>query len=165
MLLHVSARWCSKIVPLTFTCSIILGICLKTVLWYKKVMLLGYLEVVRGLFTVTMELNEICFLVTGKHGSILDASRSRCRSQHGTWQDGEKSSAFVSYHVYWAWLTSTHEDCFEKGEKYELSLLKGGLFNLAKCITCSKNLPPVYQQLSRSRTSWTFAYRIIISAV
>ena len=41
----------------------------------------------------------------------------------------------------------------------------GGLFNLAKCITCSKNLPPVYQQLSRSRTSWTFAYRIIISAV
>ena len=119
MLLHVSARWCSKIVPLTFTCSIILGICLKTVLWYKKVLLLDYLEVVRGLFTVTMELNEICFLVTGKHGSILDASRSRCRSQHGTWQDGEKSSAFVSYHVYWAWLTSTHEDCFEKGEKYE----------------------------------------------
>ena len=42
---------------------------------------------------------------------------------------------------------------------------RGGLFNLAKCITCSKNLPPVYQQLSRSRTSWTFAYRIIISAV
>ena len=50
----------------------------------------------------------------------------------------------------------------------------GGGFNLAKRITCSKNtvvgifswhLPPVYQQLSRSRTSWTFAYRIIISAV
>ena len=42
---------------------------------------------------------------------------------------------------------------------------RGGLFKLAKRITCSKNLPPVYQQLSRSRTSWTFAYRIIISAV
>ena len=28
----------------------------------------------------------------------------------------------------------------------------------------SWHLPPVYQQLSRSRTSWTFAYRIIISA-
>ena len=119
MLLHVSARWCSKIVPLTFTFNLIVGICLKTVLWYKKIMLLDYLEVVLGLFTRTMELNEICFLVTGKHGSIFDASRSRCRSQHGTWQDGEKSSAFVSYHVYWAWLTSTHEGCFEKGEKYE----------------------------------------------
>ena len=42
---------------------------------------------------------------------------------------------------------------------------RGGLFKFAKRITCSNNLPPVYKQLSRSRTSWTFAYRIIISAV
>ena len=35
---------------------------------------MDYLEVVRVLFTGTMQLNEICFLVTGKHGSILDAS-------------------------------------------------------------------------------------------
>ena len=53
------------------------------------------------------------------------------------------------------------EGLIERGRLKE----RRGLFNLAKCITCSKNLPPVYQQLSRSRTSWTFAYRIIISAV
>ena len=50
-------------------------------------------------------------------------------------------------------------------ERGELKREGAGLYNFAKRITCSKNLPPVDQLLSRSRTSWTFAYRIIISAV
>ena len=37
---------------------------------------------------------------------------------------------------------------------------EGGVFNLAET-----HLSPVYQQLSRSKISWTFAYRTVVPVV
>ena len=71
-------------------------------------------------------------------------------------------------------LSSTFEAGGGLIERGGLKERGGGLINLAKRITSSKNtvvgifswhLLPVYQKLSRSRTSWTCAYTIIISAV